>query len=263
MLQKLLLFTSLTYQQPTEAWDRINGLFAVRYDRYSRRAPSYEAQNFVSATAQLLREMGWDLARYAQEPSCLEIDNYVQQETQKFHSNAPFLETHNADILLAKTCYAMCRVLRPAVVVETGVAYGVNSAFILQALAVNQYGCLWSIDLPPLTESADTYVGSVIPSSLKDRWHLIRGASRRELPRLVQELSAIDIFIHDSLHTYANIHFEFDAVEPRLSRPGVMIADDIEGNMAFDDWALAHPEWSRLVISQQDKPGLYGILIQR
>ena len=35
-------------------------------------------------------------------------------------------------------------------VVETGVAHGVTSRFILEALERNGRGFLWSIDLPPL-----------------------------------------------------------------------------------------------------------------
>jgi hypothetical protein len=42
--------------------------------------------------------------------------------------------------------YALCRLIRPRIVVETGVAAGVSSAFILKALNDNSYGILHSID---------------------------------------------------------------------------------------------------------------------
>jgi len=44
--------------------------------------------------------------------------------------------------------YAICRKLKPHVVIETGVHYGASSAFILQALYDNNFGHLYSIDLP-------------------------------------------------------------------------------------------------------------------
>lgn len=41
----------------------------------------------------------------------------------------------------------LVRILRPTVVIETGVANGISSAFILKALDKNNEGMLYSIDL--------------------------------------------------------------------------------------------------------------------
>ena len=47
--------------------------------------------------------------------------------------------------------YCLIRWLRPAYVIETGVAAGILTTFLLAALADNQEGCrcLWSIEIPP------------------------------------------------------------------------------------------------------------------
>ncbi len=83
---------------------------------------------------------------------------------------------------LTRLCYAVVRAQEPECVVETGVCYGVTSFFILAALARNSKGNLYSIDLPPLGQDADRFVGSAIPDgALKTRWHLHRGVSRRIL----------------------------------------------------------------------------------
>ena len=52
----------------------------------------------------------------------------------------------------AHLLYAVCRLIRPRIVVETGVAAGVSSAFILKALEDNSYGILHSIDEPNYEE---------------------------------------------------------------------------------------------------------------
>src|SRR5439155_13551346 len=44
--------------------------------------------------------------------------------------------------------YAICRTLRPRIVVELGVASGVSSAIVLFAMRKNQHGQLISVDLP-------------------------------------------------------------------------------------------------------------------
>ncbi|MEM4483260.1 MAG: hypothetical protein QXS19_05035 [Candidatus Methanomethylicia archaeon] len=48
----------------------------------------------------------------------------------------------------APLLYCLIRLIRPAIVVETGVASGIFSLSILQALNCNDYGHLYSIDLP-------------------------------------------------------------------------------------------------------------------
>ncbi|MFC1897710.1 hypothetical protein ACFLX8_04000 [Chloroflexota bacterium] len=54
--------------------------------------------------------------------------------------------------------YALCRQLRPDVVVETGIASGVSSSYILCALEENKDGQLYSIDIP-----WHTTLGQVMP----------------------------------------------------------------------------------------------------
>ena len=67
--------------------------------------------------------------------------------------------------------------------VETGVGSGVTTSFILQALAANGEGHLWSIDLPPI--GAEQFAGSFVPQALRSRWTLLRGRSRDLLPQLL------------------------------------------------------------------------------
>jgi hypothetical protein len=45
--------------------------------------------------------------------------------------------------------YSIVRAYKPEIVVETGVAHGVTSAFLLCAMHENRKGHLYSIDLPP------------------------------------------------------------------------------------------------------------------
>jgi predicted O-methyltransferase YrrM len=68
--------------------------------------------------------------------------------------------------------------------------------------------------------------------------------------------------MHDSLHTYKNMKMEFELVWPRLSPGGVLIADDIEGNAAFHEFAGRSDVAFRAAIREVGKNSLAGILIK-
>ena len=132
--------------------------------------------------------------------------------------------------------YSVLRLLKPSVVVETGVAAGMSSTFLLEALADNRRGELWSIDLPTVGRvddgleywrPASAEPGWMIPSPLRDRWHLILGSSRDKLLPLLQRLGEIDLFLHDSEHTLRNMEFEYRTVWPFLRPGGCLLSHDV------------------------------------
>ena len=121
--------------------------------------------------------------------------------------------------------YLLVRAARPSVVVETGVLYGASSANILAALARNGGGELHSIDLgcPPGEPSHDF----LVPPELTSRWTYIRGNVREELPPLLARLGTIDMFNHDSLHTFENMTWEYERAFDHLVPGGVLSSHDV------------------------------------
>lgn len=141
----------------------------------------------------------------------------------------------------------MCKALRPSIVVETGVHYGSSSAFILKALQ-EVGGNLWSIDLPNVSYRVQggchsdilprgKKPGFAVPESLRAQWHLILGDTHQVLPRLLKSLGYVDIFFHDSQHTYDTMMFEYETAWPYLRRGGLLLSDDVNWNNAFTDFA--------------------------
>jgi predicted O-methyltransferase YrrM len=135
--------------------------------------------------------------------------------------------------------YAAIRAFAPNIVVETGVASGVSTSYILLALQKNRCGKLYSIELgdprylPPGKKS-----GWMVPNWLRDNWDLRIGDSRDLLPKLLSEQRAgIDVFIHDSLHTYDHMLWEYRAAYPMLRPGGLLISDDAAWNPAFSEFA--------------------------
>ena len=133
--------------------------------------------------------------------------------------------------------YWICKISKPNIVVETGVNKGFSTALILNALAENRNGFLHSIDLPPPSFAALGFEpGVVVPTELKDRWELLIGKSQEILPALLSRVKSIDIFIHDSEHTYENMMFEWRTVWPFITPGGLLISDDVDNNQAFADF---------------------------
>jgi len=201
-----------------------------------------------------------ELNRFVTEHPLHEIESHVLSTLEQLQDGGPFPFGHNADLTLARCCYVMCRAIKPNYVLETGVAYGVTSAFILKALEVNGRGVLHSIDLPPLEKNADQYIGVLIPPYLKERWCLHRGVSKRLMPSLLRRLRCVDIFVHDSSHTYRNMHWEFETVWPYLRPGGVLIADDVNKNYAFNE--LRERTLRSIIVKEEHKKNLFGIAIK-
>jgi hypothetical protein len=212
-------------------------------------------------------ELGQGLSQLGLPVECLAeealvaVERHVSIRLQELRVDAvPFGIFHNGTTTLGRLCYAACRVLRPSVVVETGVAYGVTSAYILQALAENGEGELHSIDLPPLGPDAEKHVGYLVPQEFRNRWNLHIGSSRKLLPALLRQSGGTDIFVHDSLHTYSHMKMEFTLALNALRPAGILIADDVEGNRAFQEALQDSRMESWFAIREKDKNAICGAM---
>ena len=128
--------------------------------------------------------------------------------------------------------YIICRMLKPEVVIETGVENGISTSFILQALKDNDSGKLYSIELNQfLLEGRKS--GWIVPRNLARRWCLLLGDSLELLPTLCEKLHSIDVFIHDSEHSYRTMFTEFSQAWFTIKRGGILLSDDTGQNEAF------------------------------
>jgi predicted O-methyltransferase YrrM len=154
----------------------------------------------------------------------------------------------------SEVLYVLLRVLRPESVVETGVALGYSSAYLLQALHDNARGRLYSIDLPTTNPAgrlnadgvrdrvhvrSEAETGAVIPDDLRDRWELTLGPSNPLLLQLFDRLGTVDVFFHDSDHSYENMIWEFRTAWPHVRPGGMLLSDDIPWNAAFPEFAAS------------------------
>jgi Methyltransferase domain len=169
---------------------------------------------------------------------------------------------NDGDRAQAKAIWCLVAHLRPAAVVETGVAHGLTSRVILEGIQRNGSGHLWSVDLPAVDPALHHEIGIAIPAGLRLHWTYVEGTSRRRLPELVRGLQQVDLFLHDSLHTGRNTYFELDTVWPTLPPGGAAMADDIHRNLGFSRFIeqVAPAAW--VAARHVSGDGLWGAAIK-
>jgi len=158
--------------------------------------------------------------------------------------------TWRNDIRTTAWLYGLVRDRRPRLVVETGVHLGKSSVALLSALRKNGSGRLISIDLPMAGPGINRdgvedhahvvtveETGSLVPRRLRDGWDLRMGDARRLVPLLP---SRVDMFYHDSDHSYDHQAFEYAEAWRRLPIGGVLASDDTDWSMAWSDFTGAH-----------------------
>lgn len=195
-------------------------------------------QYYLTKLASFLQCDKQEILRYFEEIDEEFID-YLRSQTKTVTSQS-YQEWRE---IYGRYIYVIVRILRPGIVVETGVAAGISSAYILKALHRNGRGILFSIELSiPLQPTRDLWIpegreiGYAIPENLKTRWKLILGDSKEKLPELLNALNTLDLFLHDSLHTYEHMTFEYKTAWKVLRKNGILLSDDVNLNKAFIDF---------------------------
>jgi hypothetical protein len=185
---------------------------------------------------------------------CRQVDGSLWDETEKYvrdfrREADPILRSNpalggggNYHLL-----YFLTRLLKPKVVLETGVAAGFSTHAVLTALEKNGQGQLFSSDFPYFRlADPERYVGILVPEALRHRWTLSLAGDSVAIPKFLSSIPKVDLFHYDSDKTYDGRTETIDLVLPRLSERGVTLIDDIQDNYHFRDLARRGPLKSRI-----------------
>jgi hypothetical protein len=257
-------------RDPLEAWTTIQDRY---FDQLDRRKPQirYEPEDDWELRLHTLLGVPWPCAA-----------------TSEFHALWPkvigelealgirvgpesFAAWNDGDAGFMRAIWCLIRHQRPENVIETGVAHGFSSRFILEALEKNGSGHLWSIDLPPLDPALQSQIGVAVAGRFPDRWSLIKGSSRRCLPGLLSQLGQVDLFIHDSVHSERNVRFEADLAWKALKPRGALVIDDIDANSGFHSFTQTFTGHRSMICEAEpirpdtrrfNEKGLFGIILK-
>ena len=232
-------------RDPVNAAGRLRDSLEIRFDRLRPQPAGVEARPFDDVLRDLGAALGVDTGALLADPALAEVERELRARIEERGDEAAYPVHFNASVALARACWVACRATRAELVIETGVAAGFTTSVILAALEEEGRGALHSIDVPP--EGIDpSEVGWLVPERLRGRWTLHRERSRRVLPRLLGDLPAPDVFIHDGLHTERTMRWELETAGSAVRDGGLVLLDDAERNPAFAEWAAAGqaPYWS-------------------
>jgi len=226
-------------------------VIVVSFSRYARRRPSatlaylakgrelanftYEIANRESLVMAIAEAMGTDPARVSNLIAELENDQELARLLANRLTSRRDRE-HAAHYGRRLGWYAMVRLTMPRVVVETGVHDGLGSSVLLRALEANAHegtdGFLYGFDIDPST-------GWLIPTELRSRFILSIGDSVDLLPKVMAE-TEIDVFIHDSEHTYAHEMSEYETCTAIFSANALLVSDNAHAEPALEDFSRQH-----------------------
>jgi hypothetical protein len=130
-------------------------------------------------------------------------------------------------IVLLRMLATLMRLSPPTVAIEIGVERGFSSSVLLEAMNRAGSGRLFSIDMPALRGTSQGFTGSVIPSTLRDRWELVLGPSQQRLPSLLERIDQVDLFLHDGDHSYESQREDLELVWPHVRKGGIVVVDDV------------------------------------
>ncbi len=134
-----------------------------------------------------------------------------------------------------RAIFSVIRERKPQVVIETGMGPGVSTTSILSAM--NGEGRLISIDPGMPYGKGDREVGFIIPKELKSNLEYVKGTSSSKLKVVLQSIPKLDVFFHDSDHSYENVTFELNTVWPKLADDPLILVDNYDWTDAAADFA--------------------------
>jgi predicted O-methyltransferase YrrM len=151
--------------------------------------------------------------------------------------------------------YAIVRIEKPECVVETGVANGHSTFFMLRALDKNGAGRLHSFDV-------SATVGGLLEPDDKRRWALevLNGVRlRRAFMRAMDSIGQIDVFVHDSNHSRSWQTFEYGVALRRLRAKGLLASDDVDMSFAFSAFCARYKLSPSVLIDDRKAFGLVRV----
>lgn len=135
--------------------------------------------------------------------------------------NSPVM--HETGVLL----YELIRSARPRRTLEVGMAYGLSTLFICQALEDNGLGEHVAID--PYEKTGYSSIGllNVERANLSGRLRFYEEASERALPRMYAQDERFDVAFIDGSHLFDNALVDFFYVDKMLTDGGHVAIDDL------------------------------------
>ncbi len=177
-LETYVLFAYWLFRHPYWAWGYLHSLnlFPGNSSKKNENRLADYSDYILPLKKALSKSLGHDSLIFLEEAYRIRCDIESRKPICRY---IPL--KYDATNDFAFSCYVAVRAKKPYTVVETGVAHGVSTYYILRALEKNGHGHLFSVDLPYWKWNSESEIGNLVPLSLRSKWTLLIGWSIREL----------------------------------------------------------------------------------
>ncbi len=169
------------------------------------------------------------------------IDELLHDEDLRAHilkrvKESPFRSVSDDQVRYAKRLgwYAIVRLAKPKIVVETGVDKGLGSVVLCKALMRNAAeghpGRFIGTDINPAA-------GWMLTEPYTQVGEIRVGDSIETLKKMTEQ---IDIFINDSDHSVEYEAREYDVIVDKLAPGAIILGDNAHDNTSLSDFSLKH-----------------------
>lgn len=195
------LFTSREYTNFTYALTPLNRKYLARFVAETSKRPETEIEAYFQ-----------ELERDESIPKA--IRDSLRAEKLQNTGDGAFLPGRRLG------WYGLVRALKPRLVIETGIDKGLGSLILCKALEKNEKegkpGRYIGTDINPRA-------GTFLKANPSKAGKILYGDSLESLKSLNE---TIDLFINDSDHSSDYERREYEAIFPRLSKNGIILADN-------------------------------------
>ena len=175
----------------------------------------------------------------------LENDDALREHIKAMVSDAKYGRDITVNFARRLGWYAVVRILRPKVIIETGVDHGVGSCVLTSALARNASegfeGRYFGTDINP-------NAGKLLRGKYAEYGEILYGDSIESLKKFT---SPIDLFINDSDHSAEYEMNEYRVVSEKMAEHGVILSDNAHCSDSLDEFSV---ETGRTFVFFSEKP---------
>lgn len=161
----------------------------------------------------------------------MQVNSMIESRAKE--SKNAFPENWNSEEQLRVTLYLLVRILKPALVVETGTANGSSAAAVCAGMYANNFGALVSVDIKDSK-------AKLVAENHRGFLHLRKTTgTEKELREICEEAATkwrgVKLFLHDSDHSYFGQYSDYK-IAADLGFD-LILSDDIDASLAFADFA--------------------------
>jgi predicted O-methyltransferase YrrM len=178
------------------------------------------------------------------------FNEVLNNEDLKSHINDGFKNSSyekNAEVKFGRRIgwYAVARIIKPKIIVETGVDHGVGACVLIQALMENSLegfnGKYFGTDI-------DLSAGQLLRGDYAQVGRVLYGDSLESLASMEEK---VDLFINDSDHSSEYEYLEYRKIATKLTQGAVILSDN---SHVTDSLARFSMEESRHFLFFREEP---------